>query len=130
MFFFPFTFFHFVEFEVNFLSIMPMPEPINKKSGFEFRRERQQKSKAQEEIVQKTLKINKFKKKIVTTDRNGNNVPELQECNAMLPSENSNGIAPEIINHLSLPPNSSPSESNFETPPADQILKIRLILVD
>jgi len=59
-------------------------EPVNKKSGFDFKRERDRKNKLREEVLRKTSKIDVFFKK-ASADVN-EPVDEHQKCNEILQS--------------------------------------------
>lgn len=61
-----------------------MTEPVNKKSGFDFKRERDRKNKLREDVLRKTSKIDVFFKK-ASTDVN-EPVDKHQQCNEVLQS--------------------------------------------
>lgn len=70
----------------TYILLLIMCKPVNKKSGFEFRRERDRKIKAQEEVVRKTVKIHAFFEITKMTDETRSNETEDEQCNNILPS--------------------------------------------
>lgn len=73
---------------------MTMAEPVNKKSGYAFRIEKERKNKAHEEVMRQTAKLeNVFITTKMTTESQH---PEHEQCNIFLQSNHSESCTSSI----------------------------------